>query len=192
MQTQADAAEVTGRLTRCQGPDRVRPRSALYPARERRVMIHRSLPLVLVLAALAAPALAQAGPTAATRADTTGRSTRRGAITCSPFRSTSGTPWSIPSADSPSGSSTNRCRRGSSICSPTRRRTFGVFPYGALGGETGTAAGFTMFHSDLFGREKGLSASLVANRDNYSGGRLVRGPGHRRRVPGTGMPLSKP
>ena len=55
--------------------------------------------------------------------------------------------------------------------------TFGVFPYGALGGETGTAGGLTTFHSDLFGRGKGFSASLIANRDNYRGAALYDDPG---------------
>ena len=55
--------------------------------------------------------------------------------------------------------------------------TFGVFPHGTLGGETSTGGGFTLFHSDLFGRGKGLSASLVANPSNYSGSALYEDPG---------------
>ena len=56
-------------------------------------------------------------------------------------------------------------------------KTFGLLPYGALGGEmggnlggeTGIAGGFTMFHSNLFGRGNEFSARLIANRSNFSG-----------------------
>jgi len=40
-------------------------------------------------------------------------------------------------------------------------RTFGLFPYGQLGGETGTGIGFNTFHTNLFGREKEFSASYI-------------------------------
>ena len=55
--------------------------------------------------------------------------------------------------------------------------TFGLFPYAALGGETGTGAGFTTFHTDLFGRGKEMSASLVANADNQSWQAMFNDPG---------------
>ena len=39
--------------------------------------------------------------------------------------------------------------------------TFGFFPYVQFGGETSTGAGFSTFHSDLFGRRKKFSASYI-------------------------------
>lgn len=139
-------------------------------------MILRSLPLALVLAALAAPALAQAGPTAATGTDTSDvYETRRNHLLAFPKYV-----WNV--LVYPIGRFTIWVEHKQV---PARvvdlftneAETFGVFPYGALGGETGTAGGFTMFHSDLFGREKGLSASLTANGDNYSGAVLYDDPG---------------
>ena len=65
------------------------------------------------------------------------------------------------------------------------QKTFGLFPFGALGGEmggnlggeTGMAGGFTMFHSNLFSRGNRFSARLIANRSNYSGGIRYEDPG---------------
>ena len=40
-------------------------------------------------------------------------------------------------------------------------RTFGLFPYGQLGGETGTGIGFNTFHTNLFDAEKEFAASYI-------------------------------
>ena len=42
-----------------------------------------------------------------------------------------------------------------------QERTFGLFPYVQLGGETGTGIGFNTFHTDLFGAEKEFGASYI-------------------------------
>ncbi len=139
-------------------------------------MIPRSIPLVLLLAALTAPALAQAGPSAAAGTDTTDvYETRRNHLLAFPKYV-----WNT--LVYPIGRFTIWVEHEQV---PARvvdlftneAETFGVFPYGALGGETGTAGGFTTFHSDLFGRGKGFSASLVSNRGNYSGAALYDDPG---------------
>ena len=55
--------------------------------------------------------------------------------------------------------------------------TFDLYPYLTLGGETGTAGGLEVLHTDLFGRGKGVSAGFVANSSNYSGAVRYDDPG---------------
>ena len=43
--------------------------------------------------------------------------------------------------------------------------TFGLFPHGQLGGETGTGVGVRLFHTNLFGRKNTITAHFI-----YSGG----------------------
>ena len=54
---------------------------------------------------------------------------------------------------------------------------FELYPYGTLGGETGTAGGASLLYADLFGRGKGISTSFIANSSNYSGLVLFEDPG---------------
>ena len=139
-------------------------------------MMPRTPLLISVLAAVAVPALAQAGPTAMAGTDTSDvYETRRNHLLAFPKYV-----WNA--LVHPIGRFTIWVEHEQV---PARvvdlftneAETFGVFPYGALGGETGTAGGFTTFHTDLFGRGKGFSASLVANRDNYKGAALYDDPG---------------
>ncbi|MCY3738614.1 MAG: BamA/TamA family outer membrane protein [Gemmatimonadaceae bacterium] len=136
----------------------------------------RSLLLVLLLAALAAPSPAPAAPAEADRTDTTDvYETRRNHLLALPKYA-----WNA--LVHPIGRFTIWVEHEQV---PARvldlftneAETFGVFPYGALGGETGTAGGLTTFHTDLFGRGKGFSANLIGNRDNYKGAALYDDPG---------------
>ena len=153
-------------------------------------MMPRSLLLVLALAALAAPSPAPAGPAEAASADTTDvYETRRNHLLALPKYA-----WNA--LVHPIGRFTIWVEHEQV---PARvldlftneAETFGVFPYGALGGETGTAGGFTTFHSDLFGRGKGFSA-----KPDREPGQLQRGPPCTTTrasagAPGTGTPPSK-
>ncbi len=142
----------------------------------RNVEILQSLTLALVSAALAVPAVSQDGPTAAAWTDTAEvYETRHNHVLALPkyvwnaliYPIGQFTIW-VEHEEVP--------ERVVDLFT-NEAETFGLFPYAALGGETGSGGGFTMFHNDLFGRGKEFSAHLIANRSNYSGLALYNDPG---------------
>ncbi len=136
----------------------------------------RSLLLVLVLVALVAPSRAPAGPAEAASVDTSDvYETRRNHLLAFPKYV-----WNAlvhPIGRFAIWVEHEQVPARMVDLFTNEAETFGVFPYGALGGETGTAGGFTMFHTDLFGRGKAFSANMIANRDNYRGTALYDDPG---------------
>ena len=139
------------------------------------VMMLRSLALVLVLTALAAPAVGQTVPTAAAETDTTDvYETRRNHVLAFPQYV-----WNA--LVFPIGQFTIWLERKEI---PQRliemfmfEDLFDLYPYVTLGGETGNAGGFEMIYNNLFGREKGISTSFIANPSNYDGSLHYNDPG---------------
>ncbi len=144
-------------------------------------MVLRALILALMLTALAASAVGQAFPTASAETDT-GEvyETRHSHVLAFPKYV-----WNALTY--PVGQLTIRAEHKGLFANRSGRepKTFGLLPYGVLGGEmggnlggeTGIAGGFTMFHSNLFGRGNGFSARLIANRSNFSGHVRFEDPG---------------
>ena len=133
-------------------------------------MILRSLPdVLLVLASLAAPASAQAGPGAAAGTDTSDvYETRHNHVLAFPSYVWSTLTW-------PLGKVTIWAERKGLFTVQGEEKTSGWSPYAALDGvgpgeETGTGGGITVFHS-------GFSARVIANRSNYGGKVLYEVPG---------------
>ena len=144
-------------------------------------MVLRSLILALMLTTLAAPAVGQTFPIASAETDTGDvYETRHNHVLAFPKYV-----WNA--LIYPIGQLTIRAEHKGLFAnrSGSEPKTFGLLPYGALGGEmggnlggeTGIAGGFTMFHSDLFGRGNGFSARLIANRSNFSGQARYEDPG---------------
>ena len=132
-------------------------------------MILRSLPdVLLVLASLAAPASAQAGPGAAAGTDTSDvYETRHNHVLAFPSYVWSTLTW-------PLGKVTIWAERKGLFTVQGEEKTSGWSPYAALDGvgpgeETGTGGGITVFHS-------GFSARVIANRSNYGGKVLYEVP----------------
>ena len=136
----------------------------------------RSLSLVMVLTAMAAPpASAQTVPAAAPESDTTDvYETRRNHVLAFPK-------YVWDALVFPIGKFTIWLERKEIpqrvIEMFTLEDVFEVYPYGTLGGETGTAGGVSLLYGDLFGRGKGISTSFIANSSNYSGLVLFEDPG---------------
>ncbi len=139
------------------------------------VTMLRSLSLVLVLTALAAPAVGQTVPTAAAETDTTDvYETRNNHVLAFPKYV-----WNA--LVFPLGKFTIWLERKEVLQRLIEMFTFQdifeLYPNATLGGETGTAGGYEMFYTNLFGRGKGISTSLIANRSNYSWVVLYEDPG---------------
>ncbi len=139
------------------------------------VTMLRSLSLVLILTALAAPAVGQTVPTAAAETDTTDvYETRRNHVLAFPKYV-----WNA--LVFPLGKFTIWLERKEIpqrlIEMFTFQDIFELYPNATLGGETGTAGGISLLYTDLFGRGKGISTSFIANPSNYSGLVLFEDPG---------------
>ena len=139
------------------------------------VMMLRSLALVLVLTALAAPAVGQTVPTAAAETDTTDvYETRHNHVLAFPKYV-----WNA--LVFPIGKFTIWVERKEIpqrlIEMFTFQDIFELYPNATLGGETGTGGGVSLLYTDLFGRGKGISTSFIANPSNYSGAILYEDPG---------------
>ena len=133
--------------------------------------------LGLMLAVLAVPAGLQAGPTVAAEADTVDvYETRHNHVLALPKYL-----WNA--LIYPIGQLTIWAERKGQFDGKGGEKTSGWFPYVVFGGETGTGeetgagGGITHFRTDVFGRGKGFSTSLVGNRSNYRGKARYGDPG---------------
>ena len=142
----------------------------------RNVEILRSLVLVLMLTVLAVPAVSQDSSTADEATDTADvYETKHNHVLAFPKYV-----WNVliyPIKQFTLWVDHNAVHERVVDLFTNEAETFGLFPYGTLGGETGTGGGFNLFHNDLFGRGKEFSARLITNRSNRTWGALYNDPG---------------
>ena len=133
--------------------------------------------LALMLAVLVVPAGLQAGPPTAAESDTLDvYETRHNHLLAFPQYL-----WNALTY--PIGQFTIWAEHRGHMAGRGGAGTSGWYPYVVFGGETGTGeetgagGGITVFRTDLFGRGKRFSTSLVANRSNYRGKARYEDPG---------------